>query len=89
MFSAVFRFPDGLNNSVFSLHKDQETEQDDEVGPEQYHSLLVNVRSLTRFLNAHLISTTTIACTQVSIFSQRQKVSHDSWKKVSVRVIAL
>jgi len=29
---------------------------------EQYHSVLVSVRSLTRFLNAHLISTTTIAC---------------------------
>jgi len=37
-------------------------EEEEETPAEEYHSLLVDVRSLTRFLNAHLISTTTIAC---------------------------
>ena len=57
-----------LRSSVLFLHinsvgvDNYEGDEGDEVGPEQYHSLLVSVRSLTRFLNAHLVSTTTIAC---------------------------
>jgi len=41
---------------------DIEVETDEEGSAEEYHSVLVSVKSLTRFLNAHVISTTTIAC---------------------------
>lgn len=41
---------------------DNAADEDEEVEADQYYSVLVSVRSLTRFLNAHLISTSTIAC---------------------------
>ena len=56
-------------NALWCAANENEEDADERPDPAQMFSVLVHVRSFLKFLNAHVVSTTTIACTSDTLFS--------------------
>ena len=58
-----------LHNSTTAMNPDgtQNTDDSEDKDPTEMHGILVSHKCLTKFLNCHAISSTTIACPSPSL----------------------